>query len=304
MSNRHLARTVALQSLFQWDFMGQGQDVQDLVKRNWMEFGPDYDDGGFAHNLVAGVISNQKAIDKLIVKYAPEWPLEQITNVDRNVLRLGIFELKFDPAIPPKVAINEAIELAKSFGGEASGKFVNGVLGSIYRDMVAAGETKPDVAAIAPAMGQHQTSTGGVVYRRDSNGSYHFAIIKDATGRWTFAKGKIGEGDKDMAAAAAREVAEEMGVEQLTVGPKVGEINITVNEPGKPPRPKTVHYFLIESTSDCLHAEDATELQDAAWFSTQETWENLGYENARGIFRKALHLLGVAEPNNAADDHV
>lgn len=296
MSNRHLARTVALQSLFQWDFMGQGQDVQELVKRNWLEFGPDYDDGGFAHNLVAGVIAHQKKVDEMIVKYAPEWPLEQITNVDRNVLRLGIFELKFDPAIPPKVAINEAIELAKSFGGESSGKFVNGVLGSIYRDMVAAGETKEGAGSNPQATGPHETSAGGVVYRRESDGTLKFAVIKDATGRWTFAKGHVEE-NEDMAAGAAREVAEEMGVKDLTVGPKVGEINITVNEPGKPPRPKTVHYFLIESANDSLHAEDAPELQDAAWFGTQETWENLGYENARGIFRKALHLLGVAEPS-------
>lgn len=300
MSNRHLARTVALQSLFQWDFMGQGQDVAELVDSNWKEFGPDYDDGGFARTLVAGVIQHQQAIDKMIVKYAPEWPLEQITNVDRNVLRLGIFELKHDPAIPPKVAINEAIELAKSFGGESSGKFVNGVLGSIYRDMVAAGETKENAGGSPAATGPHETSAGGVVYRRTQDGTLRFAVIKDATGRWTFAKGHVDEGE-DMAAAASREVAEEMGVRELAVGPKVGEINITVNEPGKPPRPKTVHYFLIESASDSLHAEDAPELQDAAWFGTQETWENLGYENARGIFRKALHLLGVAEPAKHED---
>jgi N utilization substance protein B len=244
---------VALQSLFQWDFMGQGQDVQELVKRNWAEFGPDYDDGGFAHNLVAGVIANQQAIDPIIVKYAPEWPLEQITNVDRNVLRLGIFELKFDPTIPPKVAINEAIELAKSFGGESSGKFVNGVLGSIYRDMVAAGETKEGAGAPTQVTGPHQTSTGGVVYRRDAEGNYHFAVIKDATGRWTFAKGKI-DGDEDMATAAAREVAEEMGVKDLTVGPKVGEINITVNEPGKPPRRCNAKASKVQAAPDAIAA--------------------------------------------------
>jgi N utilization substance protein B len=301
MSNRHLARTVALQSLFQWDFMGQGQDAQELVKRNWAEFGPDYDDGGFAHNLVAGVIANQQAIDPIIVRYAPEWPLEQITNVDRNVLRLGIFELKFDPAIPPKVAINEAIELAKSFGGESSGKFVNGVLGSIYRDMVAAGETKEGVGSPTPVTGPHETSAGGVVYRREADGTLRFAVIKDATGRWTFAKGHVQEGE-EMVAAAAREVAEETGLDSLTVGPKVGEINITVNEPGKPPRPKTVHYFLMETTSEKITAEDTPELQDAAWYGTQETWENLGYENARGIFRRALHLLGQAEPSSKSHD--
>jgi N utilization substance protein B len=301
MSNRHLARTVALQSLFQWDFMGQNGEVADLVKANWQEFGPDYDDGGFAYNLVAGVTTNQPDIDKLIVQYAPEWPLEQITNVDRNVLRLGIFELKFDSQIPPKVAINEAIELAKSFGGESSGKFVNGVLGSIYRDMVSSGETKKEQLTTTVPSGAHETSTGGVVYRHCPDGTYQFAIIKDATGRWTFAKGHV-DGNEDLAAAAKREVAEEMGVNDLTVGPKIGEINITVNEPGKPPRPKTVHYFLIETTSDNIRAEDAPELQDAAWFNTQETWKNLGYENARGIFRKALYLLGVAEPNQP--DHV
>jgi N utilization substance protein B len=303
MSNRHLARTVALQSLFQWDFMGQGSEVSDLVKANWKEFGPDYDDGGFALNLVAGVTAHQAKIDELIVKYAPEWPLEQITNVDRNVLRLGIFELKFDSQIPPKVAINEAIELAKSFGGESSGKFVNGVLGSIYRDMVAAGETKPEQPSPAAGAAGHLTSVGGVVYRRCADGTLQFAVIKDATGRWTFAKGKI-DGDENMGEAAKREVMEEMGIGEPVVGPKVGEINITVNEPGKPPRPKTVHYFLMETSSDQIHAEDAPELQDAAWFGTQETWENLGYENARSIFRKALHLLGVAEPSHPTDDHV
>ena len=83
---------------------------------------------------------NLKEINSLITKYAPQWPLEQITIVDRNVLRLGIYELKYDPDIPPKVAINEAIELAKTFGGESSGKFVNGVLGSIFKDLPQAKE--------------------------------------------------------------------------------------------------------------------------------------------------------------------
>lgn len=298
MSNRHLARTVALQSLFQWDFMGQKSSLEELVKANWQEFGPDYDDGGFALNLVKAVHERQKEIDELIIKYAPEWPLEQITNVDRNVLRLGIFELKFDNQMPPKVAINEAIELAKSFGGESSGKFVNGVLGSIYRDMVACGEKKQE----APVSNQPcETSAGGVVYRRDEDTSYHFALIKDATGRWTFAKGHIDK-EEDLATAAKREVSEEIGIHDLTIGPKVGDIQITVNEPGHPPRPKTVHYFLMQTTETEVHAEDTTELQDAGWFDIQETWQQLGYENARNIFRKALNLLGLPVPEMPQSD--
>jgi len=90
--------------------------------------------------LIDGILENVAVINQMIEKYAPEWPLEQITTVDRNALRIGIYELKFNNDIPPKVAINEAIELAKNFGGESSGKFINGVLGSIYKDMEKAGE--------------------------------------------------------------------------------------------------------------------------------------------------------------------
>ncbi len=134
MSNRHLARTIALQTLFAWDFNGKkDSDLERLTAENFSNFAPNFDDGGFVKNLVAGVRDNFVKIDKYIVKYATEWPLDQITTIDRNILRLGIFELLFS-AVPPRVVINEAIEIAKSFGGDASGKFVNGVLGALYND--------------------------------------------------------------------------------------------------------------------------------------------------------------------------
>ena len=137
MSNRHLARTIALQTLYQWDFNGQKKSgIEQTVRTNLNNFAPQFDDKGFIKNLVTGVIGNQKNIDDLIIKYAPEWPLDQITMVDRNVLRIGIQEMKYDDDIPEKVAINEAIELAKTFGGESSGKFVNGVLGTIYKELL------------------------------------------------------------------------------------------------------------------------------------------------------------------------
>jgi len=137
MSNRHLARTIVLQTLYQWDFNGQpDQEIEAIIKSNLEEFAPHFDDKGFIENLINGVIENKSEIDQLITEFAPEWPIEQITMVDRNVLRMGIYELKYDKDIPEKVAINEAIELAKTFGGESSGKFVNGVLGSIYKQML------------------------------------------------------------------------------------------------------------------------------------------------------------------------
>lgn len=143
MANRHLGRMIVMQSLYQWDF--RGQDVKELesaLRHNLAEFAADFDDKPFVENLTNGVLEHQREIDSTITKYAPQWPLEQITLVDRNVLRIGIYELKFNTDIPAKVAINEAIELAKTFGGESSGKFVNGVLGAIFRDMTAAGEIK------------------------------------------------------------------------------------------------------------------------------------------------------------------
>lgn len=138
MANRHLSRSVALQSLFEWDFRKQKKDqLKEITRYNIAEFAPGMDDVDFVYTLVLGVLDNIDAINALIVESAPDWPLEQITNVDRTVLRLGIFELKFAKAddVPPKVAINEAIELAKTFGGVSSGKFVNGVLGTIYKGM-------------------------------------------------------------------------------------------------------------------------------------------------------------------------
>ncbi|MEK9180685.1 MAG: transcription antitermination factor NusB [Patescibacteria group bacterium] len=143
MANRHLSRTVAMQSLYEWDFHNRKPDLEELTERNFKNFAPGIGDDKFVYDLVAGVQKNLAAIDKIISETAPEWPLDQITLVDRNILRLGILELMFLKEVPPKVAINEAVELGKIFGGESSGKFVNGVLGTLFRKMVEAGEIPP-----------------------------------------------------------------------------------------------------------------------------------------------------------------
>ncbi len=127
-----------MQSLFEWDFQGKRDEIsREILSRNIEEFAPGIEDTIFAEHLMEGTLRERKTIDKLIEKCAPEWPLEQVTVVDRNILRLGIYELMFGnyDEVPPKVAINEAIELAKSFGSDSTPRFVNGVLGTIYREM-------------------------------------------------------------------------------------------------------------------------------------------------------------------------
>lgn len=143
MSNRHLARTMAMQALFEWDFRGfDDERLPAIIEHIKEEFAKDFDEGGYVERQVNAVAERQDEIDKMLVNFAPDWPISEMTMTDRNILRLGVFELKFDETIPAKVAINEAIELGKAFGGEASGKFVNGVLGAVYKEMVKKGEHK------------------------------------------------------------------------------------------------------------------------------------------------------------------
>lgn len=143
MSNRHLSRTIVLQALYEWDIRERPEGkLTAMASEIASGLAPKFDDQGFVGELLAGVLTNRAEIDELITRYAPEWPLDQITTVDRNVLRIGVYELIHSASVPSKVAINESIELAKNFGGESSGRFVNGVLGAIYRDRVAAGKIK------------------------------------------------------------------------------------------------------------------------------------------------------------------
>lgn len=137
MASRHLSRSIVMQSLYEWDFSGKKNDLNKIVEKNIKEFGPGLEDESFIWQLITGVVQKLPQIDKIIEKAAPEWPIEQINIIDRNVLRIGLYELLYGKReeVPPKVAINEAIELAKSFAGESSGKFINGVLGTVYKEI-------------------------------------------------------------------------------------------------------------------------------------------------------------------------
>ena len=140
-SNRHLGRIVALQTLYEYEFRVQSEDtsvdIDEILTRNLERYSTAIDDKDFVEALVKGVLLVRDDIDKKIQPIAPDWPIDQIARVDRNILRIGIYELLYKAdVVPPKVAINEAVELAKAFGSDNSSKFVNGVLGTAYRTLV------------------------------------------------------------------------------------------------------------------------------------------------------------------------
>ncbi len=173
MSNRHLARTLAMQALYEWDFRQSAEGkMPQIIDYDYTEFSTKEADQTFTKKIITGVLKNITDIDGYIVKYAPEWPLDQITNVDRNILRIGIYELVFDQDVPSKVAINEAIEVAKNFGGDSSGKFVNGVLGSIYKNLgnvlkTEDKEQQPEVAAEIPVVAEEKIEKTAKVPKED-----------------------------------------------------------------------------------------------------------------------------------------
>jgi N utilization substance protein B len=137
MASRHLSRSIVLQSLYEWDFYNKKPALKDIVERNIKDFGPGLEELDFIWKLIEGIEKHISEIDKIIEKAAPEWPIAQISMIDRNVLRIGLLELLYSDKkeVPPKVAINESIELAKTFSGPTSGKFVNGVLGTVFKEL-------------------------------------------------------------------------------------------------------------------------------------------------------------------------
>ncbi len=148
-SNRHLGRIIALQTLYEYDFRKQCQDEQvsldEILGRNLDRYSDTVEDTAFVRRIVEGVADKTPDLDGVIQPIAPEWPIDQIARIDRTILRMAVFELRdMGDIVPPKVAINEAVELAKAFGSDNSSKFVNGVLGTAYKTLI--GEAPPDAA--------------------------------------------------------------------------------------------------------------------------------------------------------------
>ena len=139
MSNRHLARSIVMQTLYQWDFRNKpSAALPAIIDELRDQFGKDLDENAsYITKTADAIIANIEAVDARIADYASNWPIDQMALVDRNILRIGVYELYFNENVPAKVAINEAIELAKNYGGPSSGKFVNGILGAMYNQIKA-----------------------------------------------------------------------------------------------------------------------------------------------------------------------
>lgn len=293
MANRHLSRSIVLQSLFEWDFNMKSTSVAlDIFKRNAEEFAPGLGDFSFMETLINGVLDKQKDLDLIIEKAAPDWPIDKISVMDRNILRIGLYELIFSDhtQVPPKVAINEAIELSKTFGGDTSSKFVNGVLGAVYKEMGEPGKnetSKDKKPGVIPANVPTEYLAGAVVYARVDDDIY-LALVHDVFGRWTLSKGHI-EG-KDPEAEVARVIKEEISL-PIEVKEKLGQNEYVTYHPEKGKIKKNVTYFLAESPYVELHLVNSGGLDDAKWFKMGDILDLNFYNDILPLVTKAINTL-------------
>jgi transcription antitermination protein NusB len=294
MANRHLSRSIVLQSLFEWDLNAiERKEVIEVLDRNIEEFAPNKTDRPFMERLLEGILGKQSELDLVITKAAPEWPIERISPVDRNILRLGLFELLFADRgeVPAKVAINEAIELAKQFGGENSSRFVNGVLGAVYKEIGEPGKeevSKRKKRDVPFAEMPIQRLAGAVVYA-EHEGEMYLALVHDIFGHWTLSKGKIEE-NETVEAGAVRELKEEMNLE-VTIEAELGNNEYVASNPELGKVRKQVHYFLASSPYSEIKLEQKGGLDDARWFRVADILELNFYEDILPIVTKAVTML-------------
>ena len=296
MANRHLSRSIVLQSLFEWDFNNhQIGDVEAVLARNIEEFAPGLNDSTFMFDLLKNALAKQSELDLIIEKAAPQWPIDRISVVDRNVLRIGLLELLFGDReeVPPKVAINEAIELAKTFGG---GNFVNGVLGAVYKEIGEPGKDETTQSrekkngAIDPATLPLEQLGGAVVYGRDPAGELYLALVHDIFGHWTLSKGHIEDGE-NVEQGTIREIKEEMNAD-IRIIEKLGENEYIASHPEKGKHRKHVTYFLGEAPFQPLELEEGKGgLDDARWFKATEILDLNIYDDILPIITRAVTIL-------------
>lgn len=316
MSNRHLSRAIVLQTLFEWDFNNGDREVGTILERNFKEFSPDGGDFSFMLSLIKSILEKKNDLDTVIEKAAPQWPLENISIVDRNILRIGLYELLFSnrSEVPAKVAINEAIELAKRFGGDKSGKFVNGVLGAVYKEIGKPGfeesskrapsgvrlknvsfnrgdGTKMEEEDISEDQIPVERLAGAVVYSKNSEGSTHLAFVHDVFGYWTLSKGRLQE-EEETEMGIQRIVKDEIG---LDVHPEyyIGKNEYTSRHPEKKKVKKQVSYYLASAPFAKLHLKESGGLDDARWFDLSNILALNLYNDVLPIITKAVnHLVG------------
>jgi len=299
MANRHLARSTVLQALFEWDFSSKkNEDAIGILHRDSAEFASGMGDPSFMEKLLDGVLAKRKDIDTIIEKAAPDWPIDKISIIDRNILRIGLYELLFSARteVPAKVAINEAIELAKTYGGDTSGRFVNGVLGAVYKELGEPGKdevSKKKIKYIPKELMPLERLGGAIVYAK-SGPDIFIALVHDVFGHWTISKGKIGDREEvkseSVEDGTVREIKEELGL-SITLQEKLGENEYIASDPEKGKKRKHVHYFLAESQYVDIVPEKKGGLDDARWFKLADILDLNFYNDILPIVTKAVELI-------------
>ncbi len=298
MANRHLARSVVLQVLFERDSSGGVMSVDECVGRlvdYAKEFGARDSDASFMKTLLSTAIAKQPEIDEVIVRAAPEWPLDKIAAIDRNILRLGLTELLYSDRaqVPAKVAINEAIELAKSFGSASSSRFVNGVLGAVYVELGEPGKNdggeRKRESAKGPSMPVEEL-IGGVVYAREG-GEVYLALVHDIFGHWTLTKGKLLK-DESHESGVKRKALEEIGL-PVEVEEQLGENEYVANDAKAAGGKKKRHarYFLARAAFADLKLKKEGGLDDAQWFPLASVGDLNFYDDILPVITRAINLL-------------
>lgn len=303
MANRHLARSVVLQVIFERDAnprMTPDESIDRLVEYS-KEFGTRDSDATFMKALLSNEIAKQEEIDEVIKKAAPDWPLDKIAAIDRSVLRLGLTELLYSDRtqVPAKVAINEAIELAKSFGGPSSGRFVNGVLGAVYVELGEPGKDEGTSRKKDQSLQSKKITEeliGAIIYAHEGHNLY-FALVHDIFGHWTLVKGKMQQGE-DKHTAVQRKARDEIGLE-VTVEEELGENEYVAHDSADSSGKKRRHatYFLARAPFTDIHLKKEGGLDDAQWFPASVVGDLNFYDDILPIVTRAINLLAQKDRN-------
>ncbi len=285
LKGRTLARGIVLQTLFEmdnedlWD-----KDYSEILERNFDEFEGDKKLISYSKNLIDTVISKRSEIDAVIEKAAPKWSIDRIATIDRNILRIGLAELLYGDHedVPYKVAINEAIEVAKEFGGENSSKFVNGVLGTVYVDMGSPGKEETS------KIDKEESVVAGLAYSKQDDDIY-IALVHDIFGFWTLVKGVKKEGETNTE-ALERKVKEELGLDLIQVEDYLGNTSYVARKDGQRVK-RNVDYFIVSVPFEELELKKDGGLDDVRWFRLADIGDLKFYDDILPIISNAVNIL-------------
>ena len=293
MSIRHESRKILMQSMYELDIRSEinagAQVFKDILTRNVSENKEMIGEDRFVFDLADMVQERLITIDEIIKKAAPEWPIEKINIVDRNILRIGLSELLFGDKInvPPKVAIDEAIEIAKEFGGESSSRFVNGVMGAVYKELGEPGKNSVKKKQISQNK-RIENKAGVFVFAYNNNVCYA-AMILDVFGYWTFSKGNVEESETPEM-AAKREAKEELGLE-VNILEDIGSHEYIAHDPENGKTNKSIKYFLARSEYTDLVIGSSNGLVEAKWYTLEEIKDLKTYKDLKNIIQKGTEII-------------